>query len=214
MLQSLSDTISLSSPVYSESSTHPLSEPSSWSSLSKSMKSIYPMFQKLIFLWLAIIFLPIWMSRQRNRKSSLPSLEGCSFWNRFQFGYVFQDNNSRIGWMRASFRRQREHNHDEQGRLSVVRNVLNKASKIQTIVQHHLTWKHRYGGGRIANCGQPARKCGARQSKIASGSSAWIVKWEQQSKSCYWEQRTRNSRAKVFAGCCRGPWTCTLSSVC
>ena len=56
VLPSLSDTISLSSsPVYWESSTHPSSESSSLCSLSKSMKSIYPMLQKLIFLWLAIV---------------------------------------------------------------------------------------------------------------------------------------------------------------
>ena len=48
-------------------------------------------FKKLIFLWLAIIFLPIWMSKQHNRKwwNSLPSSEGSSFWNQFHFACVF-----------------------------------------------------------------------------------------------------------------------------
>ena len=55
------------------------------------MKSIYSLLQKLIFLWLAIIFLPIWTSKQCSRKwwSSPPTWEGNSFWNRFQFGCVF-----------------------------------------------------------------------------------------------------------------------------
>ena len=47
VLPSLSDTVSLSSsPIYSESSTHPSFESSTLCSLSSSMKSIYPMLQK------------------------------------------------------------------------------------------------------------------------------------------------------------------------
>ena len=140
VLPSLSDTISLSSsPVYSESSIHPSSELSSLCSLSKSMKTIYPMLQKLIFLWLAIIFLPIWPSKQHNRKwqSSLPSSEGSSFWNRFQFGCAFEDNKSRIRGTRASFRRQQEHNHEEQGAHSMVRNLLRKQWCLERRVISH-----------------------------------------------------------------------------
>ena len=67
LLPLLSDTISLfSSPVYSESNTHPSFESSTLCSLSSSMKSIYPMLQKLIFLWRDIIFLPIWTLKQCN----------------------------------------------------------------------------------------------------------------------------------------------------
>ena len=47
VLPSLSDTISLSSsPLYSESGSHPLSKPSTLCSLSSSMKSRYPMLKK------------------------------------------------------------------------------------------------------------------------------------------------------------------------
>ena len=56
------------------------------------------MLHKLLFLWLAIIFLPIWTSKQYNRKwwSAFPSSEGSLFWNRFQFCCVFQENESRV----------------------------------------------------------------------------------------------------------------------
>ena len=59
----------------------------------------------IIFLWLTIVFSPIWTSKQRNRKwkSSLLSSEGSSFWNQFQFGCVFRDNKSRVCETRASF---------------------------------------------------------------------------------------------------------------
>ena len=118
---SRSDTISLSSSsIYSESSTHPLSS---------SMKSIYiyiQCFRELIFLWLATIFLWIWTSKQRKRKwkTSLPSSEGGSFWNWFQFGCVFQDNENRVHRTRASFWGQSEHNHKKWGPHSIVWNVL------------------------------------------------------------------------------------------
>ena len=64
VLPLFSDTTSLSSsPIYSESRTHPSSELSSSCPL-----SIYPKLQKQIFLWLAIIFLLIWTSKQCSRK--------------------------------------------------------------------------------------------------------------------------------------------------
>ena len=46
LLPSLSDTTSLPSPIYSESSTLPLSKSSTLCSLSLSMKCIYPVLQK------------------------------------------------------------------------------------------------------------------------------------------------------------------------
>ena len=120
VLPSLCDTMSLSSfPIYLESSTHPLSELTTLRTLSSSMKSIY-CFRKLIFLWLAIIFSPIWMSKQCSSKwySSLPSPLGSLFWNQCKFCCVFQDDISSLlneglvpqaAWMqpwgtRASFR--------------------------------------------------------------------------------------------------------------
>ena len=127
VLPSLPDTTSLcTSPIYSESSTHPSSESSPICSLSKSIESTYPMLYKLIFLWQAIVFLPIWTSKQSNRKwqSSLPSSEGSSFRTQFQFGCVFQDNNSRVRRTRPLFHGQWEHNRKEWGPCSAVQNVL------------------------------------------------------------------------------------------
>ena len=74
-------------------------------SLSSSMKSVHPMLHKTNISLTTIIFKPIWMAKQRNRKwqSSLPSSEGSSFWKRFQFGCVFEENKSRVCRMRASF---------------------------------------------------------------------------------------------------------------
>ena len=65
-------------------------------------------------------------SKQHSRRwqSSLPSLEGSAFWNWFQFGCVFQDNDSRVHGTRLSFRGQRKHNHKERGPCSTVLNVL------------------------------------------------------------------------------------------
>ena len=60
VLPALSDTISLSfSQVYSEPSTHPMSKSSTLCLLLKSIESIYPVLQKLIFLWLADIYLKV-----------------------------------------------------------------------------------------------------------------------------------------------------------
>ena len=78
-----------------------------------------------MFLWVAIIFPPIWMSKQCNRKwqSSLPLSEGSLFWNWFQFGCVFQDGDGRVRGMRPSFCGRREHNREERGPCSTVWNV-------------------------------------------------------------------------------------------
>ena len=125
VLPSLSDTISLSSsPIYSESSAHPSSQSSTLCLLSSSMKSLYPMLQKTNFLWIAIVFPLIWVSKQRNRESqsSLPSTEGNSFWN--WFGCVFQDD-SRAHRTRPSLCGRHKHNHEERGPRSAIRNVLN-----------------------------------------------------------------------------------------
>ena len=47
-----------------------------------------------------IMYLPIWTSRQCNGKwrSSLPSLKGCLFSNRFQFGCVFPRQQKQSSW--------------------------------------------------------------------------------------------------------------------
>ena len=61
---------------------------------------------------------------QKKWKTSLPSSEGGSFWNWFQFGGVFQDNENRVHRTRASFWGQREHNCKKRGPHSTVWNVL------------------------------------------------------------------------------------------
>ena len=103
-------------------------------------------FRKLIFLWLAIIFSPIWKSKWCNRKwsGSLPSSEGSSFWNRFHLA-VFQDNKSRVRGMNASFWEWCQHNHEEQGPRSpawnVLRQKLNTTGWRQTNAQRlHQPW--------------------------------------------------------------------------
>ena len=64
-------------------------------------------FRKLIFLWLAIVLSLIWTSTEHNRK-----WQSSSFWNWFQFGCVFRDNDSRVCGMWALFRRWCEHNRE------------------------------------------------------------------------------------------------------
>ena len=130
VLPSLADTVSLPSlPVYSELNTHLSLESTTLSLQSSAMKSIYiQCFRKLIFLWLAIIFSQIWMSKQCHRKweGFLPSSEGSLFWKWFQFGCVFQYKKSRVHWTRASFWGRCEHNHEEREPSSAVQNVLSE----------------------------------------------------------------------------------------
>ena len=137
VLPSLSDTTSLSSfPVYSESSTHPSSKSSSLCSLSSFMKSPYPRLQKTNIFFNSHRVPPIWTSKQRSRKwqSSLPPLEGSLFWNQFQFGCVFQENDSRVHGTRPLFRGQHEHNRKERGPHSVVWNVLKGPSSDRSVM--------------------------------------------------------------------------------
>ena len=80
---------------------------------------------KLRFIWLAVIFLLTWMSKQCSRKwlSSLPSLGEGSFRNQLCFCCVFQDK-SRVRGTRASFCGWLEHNRKERWPFSTVPNVL------------------------------------------------------------------------------------------
>ena len=50
-------------------------------------------------------------------------MAGC-FWNRFQFGCVFQDNKSRVCRTRASLHGRCEHNREKRGPRSAVRNII------------------------------------------------------------------------------------------
>ena len=100
-------------------------------------------FRKLIFLLLAIVFSPIWMSKQWNRKWELsPFIKRSSFWNQFQFGCVFRDNKSRVCKKRASFHEQCEHNCEDRGPRSAVRNVL-KSKELKALLTWHVCYPFR-----------------------------------------------------------------------
>ena len=107
MLPSLSDTISLHSfPIYSKWSIHPSSKSSTLCSLLSSMKSMYPMLQKNKYFFDEPSYFRRFEHQNNaignNRVLSLHRMEVC-FETSFQFGYVFQDNKSKVHGMISLF---------------------------------------------------------------------------------------------------------------
>ena len=120
-------TILLSSQIYSEPSPIHCPHHQLYAGCHRPWKVYIQCFRKLISLTSHCIFADLIASRTQEEviEFFFHSLEGSSFWNRFQFGCVFQDNRSRVCGTRASFCGQCKHNCQERGPHSLVWNVVN-----------------------------------------------------------------------------------------
>ena len=145
MLPSLSGTTSVSSsPIYSESSIHPLSESSTLCSLSSSMKSLYPMLQKT-----NISLNSHHICTDLNIKTTQQEvIEFSPFIRRqfvFEIGFslaVFSKTTKVVRGTWPSFHGQREHKREEQGPHSMVRNVVEMNSFLKTLSDLPLKGRH------------------------------------------------------------------------